>query len=86
LARAGEIVRFDADGAHAEPPLYESPHRATLIELHAALSEGSRLSYTLSDLADDLELGLGLESGVTRPVTRSGSILDQPGVQPSPIR
>jgi hypothetical protein len=56
LARPGEIVRFDASGAHAEPPLYESPHRVSLIELHAALSEGSRLNYTLADLADDLEL------------------------------
>jgi hypothetical protein len=55
LARPSEIVRFDRDGAHAQPLLYESPHRAALLDLHTALTDGTPLAYTLADLADDLD-------------------------------
>jgi hypothetical protein len=60
LARPSQIVCFDARGAHAEPLLYESPHRAVLLELFAALTDGTSLCYTLEDLADDVDLASGL--------------------------
>jgi hypothetical protein len=62
LARPSEIVCFDASGAHAEPLVYESPHRAVLLELYAALSDGSSLSYTLEDLARDVDLAAPIVS------------------------
>jgi hypothetical protein len=60
LARPSEIVRFDRAGSHAQPLLYESPHRAALLELHAALTDGSPLAYTLADLADDLDVAAAI--------------------------
>jgi hypothetical protein len=62
LARPSEIVRFDRAGAHAQPVLYESPHRAALLELHAALTDGSPLAYTLADLADNVDMAAAIGS------------------------
>ncbi len=69
LARPSEIVRFDVAGAHAQPALYESPHRAALFELHAALTDGSPIDYTLAGLADGLDLAtaIGLLGKQTAP-------------------
>jgi hypothetical protein len=56
LARPSDVTRFDSQGAHSLPPVFESPHRAAWLELHKALTDGESLAYTLSDLADDLEM------------------------------
>lgn len=63
LARPGEITRFDHLGAHSQPLVYESSHRAAWLALHAALTGGPALSYTLDDLAEDLAIAarLGLD-------------------------
>jgi hypothetical protein len=60
LARPSEIVRFDSAGGHAQPVLYESPHRGALLALHAALTDGSPLDYTLADLADGLDMAAAI--------------------------
>jgi hypothetical protein len=62
LARPGEITRFTAHGAESQAPVFENPHRAMWLSLHAALVEGSRLPYALDDLAQDLAVAehLGL--------------------------
>ena len=60
LARPSEIVRFDSAGAHAQPVLYESPHRGALLALHAALTDGSPLDYALDDLADSLDMAVAI--------------------------
>jgi hypothetical protein len=62
LARPGDISRFNADGADSQAPIFESPHRAMWLSLHAAAVDGSRLPHTLDDLADELTLAeqLGL--------------------------
>src|SRR5919201_639906 len=54
LARPGEITRFTAHGAESQAPVFENPHRAMWLSLHAALVEGSRLPYALDDLAQAL--------------------------------
>jgi hypothetical protein len=56
LARPAVVTRFDADGSAAAPCRYESPHRAAWLDLHAAITEGTLLPYTLDELAADLEL------------------------------
>jgi hypothetical protein len=60
VARPSELVRFDGAGAHTQPVLYESPHRAALLALHAALTDGSPLAYTLADLADGLDMAAAI--------------------------
>ena len=60
LTRPSEIVRFDSAGAHAQPVLYESPHRGALLALHAALTDGSPLDYALDDLADSLDMAVAI--------------------------
>jgi len=62
LARPSEITRFDSTGAHAQPMLYESPHRAALLELHAALTDGTPLAHTLADLADSLDMAAAIST------------------------
>lgn len=64
LARPAEITRFDADGAHAQPLLFESARRGAWLALHAALTGGPALTYTLDNLGEDLEIvaQLGLDA------------------------
>jgi|SRR5579859_7295331 len=61
-ARPSEILRFDSAGAHAQPALYESPHRAALLDLHTAMSDGTPCTFTLADLADCLDMAAAIRS------------------------
>jgi hypothetical protein len=40
----------------SSPPVYESSHRMTWLELRAAITDGAPLRRTLDDLAEDLIL------------------------------
>jgi hypothetical protein len=56
LARPTEITLYDGNGALSRPLLYASGHRATWMQLHAAITEQSSIPYSLEDLATDLEI------------------------------
>jgi len=56
LARPTEITLYDGNGALSRPLFYASGHRATWMQLHAAITEQASIPYSLEDLATDLEI------------------------------
>jgi hypothetical protein len=56
LAQPTEVTRYDKYGEVSSPPVYESAHRTTWLELCAAITDGAPLRRTLDDLAEDLIL------------------------------
>jgi hypothetical protein len=60
ISRPALITRYDDSGALTSDPLFEGGRRATWRELHAAILNGSELSYPLRVLAGTMRLATAI--------------------------
>lgn len=75
LAQPTEIITYDCNGAHTRPLLYANGRRAIWMQLHTGITERAKVTYSLEQLATDIEIAQQALTGGFRSITDSSSRL-----------